>query len=270
MNEIIGDYSVGRCKAFLTLIELMCLDPTRTGLWSCALAIVKILLRIGEKGEVELQRESRRVLRVLAWVALAPPAAAINLITGIIRRLLCRDQPLPTSSNKNALEFATLFYSRNFVAFQGDTARMLLKDGMSVAVGLDLESRRECANLLRLIFHGNPVLASDYGHELMPKMKAAVGKIKEPLGLEERHVLVVTASSLILAFPYDIPSWMPGLLTLLTRFIHDRYPIHETAKNLFSEFKRTHGDSWQQDREKFTENELDAINELLVAPSYYA
>lgn len=272
LEGIVGDYSLERCKALLVVVELMCLDPVRTRLWEHATShIVKAVVRIGEKAEdAELQRESRRILRVLSWAPLAPPA----VVSGMLDELLCwLQQPsavVGASAVKNVLEFATLLYGRNFMAVSSDTARALVQETVRVAAKVDLESRRECGSLLRAIFYAHPSVASEYSGGLMTQMRHASGQIKSAQGVDDRHVLVTATTALILAFPYDIPPWMPALLSLLTRFIHDRYPIYGTARDLFSDFKRTHGDSWQQDREKFTEHELDAINELLVAPSYYA
>lgn len=94
--------------------------------------------------------------------------------------------------------------------------------------------------------------------------------IKDIETMRIRHGAVLLASALVLSCPYRIPDWMSSLLTTLSRFLSDNHSVQVTAKKIFSEFKRTHNDTWQEDRQKFTEEELDAISELLVAPSYYA
>jgi proteasome activator subunit 4 len=43
-----------------------------------------------------------------------------------------------------------------------------------------------------------------------------------------------------------------------------------TIKTTLSNFKRTHWDNWQEHKEKFTEDQLVVLTDLLVSPSYYA
>lgn len=41
-------------------------------------------------------------------------------------------------------------------------------------------------------------------------------------------------------------------------------------KKTMSEFKRTHHDSWSEHKQKFTDDQLTALADLLISPSYYA
>lgn len=50
----------------------------------------------------------------------------------------------------------------------------------------------------------------------------------------------------------------------------DPEPIKTPLSKLFSEFRRTHKDSWEAQRLLFTEEELDALNSVQMAPTYFA
>jgi proteasome activator subunit 4 len=125
------------------------------------------------------------------------------------------------------------------------------------------------SKVLSSIFYSVESLSQECSSSVEKSLRLYLSTIKST-SVSSRHGAVLAASALILSCPYTIPTWMPRLLTALTPYINDRYPIHETAKHVFTEFKRTHGDTWKEEREKFTEEELDAISELLLAPSYYA
>ena len=55
-------------------------------------------------------------------------------------------------------------------------------------------------------------------------------------------------------------------------FPHPSLPpsLQSTVKKAMSEFKRTHYDNWRDHKQKFTEDQLVIVNDLLVSPSYYA
>ena len=53
--------------------------------------------------------------------------------------------------------------------------------------------------------------------------------------------------SLIMAFPYEVPVWLPDALVFLSRYISDPAPIKTTIKHTFAEFRRTHQDTWHED-----------------------
>ena len=43
-----------------------------------------------------------------------------------------------------------------------------------------------------------------------------------------------------------------------------------TVKKTLTTFKRTHLDSWHDHKQKFTDDQLLVLTELLVSPNYYA
>ena len=50
----------------------------------------------------------------------------------------------------------------------------------------------------------------------------------------------------------------------------DPIPIKQTVRNTFGEFWRTHQDTWPMLKEKFTEDQLSALTNLLASPSYFS
>ena len=46
--------------------------------------------------------------------------------------------------------------------------------------------------------------------------------------------------------------------------------VQGTVKKTMSDFKRTHHDSWSEHKQKFTDDQLTVLADLLISPSYYA
>ena len=55
----------------------------------------------------------------------------------------------------------------------------------------------------------------------------------------------------------------------LCRHVHDPNPIKSSVTQAFSEFRRTHMDNWAEDQLRFTEEQKQALVDVLVSPSYY-
>jgi len=109
-----------------------------------------------------------------------------------------------------------------------------------------------------------PLLVRGSGDE-DPSAAAARSK-----ALQTRHAGVLGLAALIAAYPYDMPSWMPGVLVRLAKFVSDPNPIRTTIKKAFGEFWRTHQDTWPMLKEKFTDDQLFSLTNLLASPAYFS
>ncbi|XP_044171551.1 proteasome activator complex subunit 4-like [Acropora millepora] len=109
--------------------------------------------------------------------------------------------------------------------------------------------------------------------ELKKKRKGVIvgaNGFNNDAALIHRHAGVLGLASCVQAFPYDVPSWMPQILLDLGEHLHDPHPIQATVKKVMSDFRRTHHDNWQEHKQKFTEDQLLVLTDLLVSPCYYA
>ncbi|KAG0349377.1 hypothetical protein BG004_007004 [Podila humilis] len=88
--------------------------------------------------------------------------------------------------------------------------------------------------------------------------------------LVKRHGGVLGLASLLEAFPYDVPKWMPEVMVFLAQFFSDPPPISTTVKKVFGDFKRTHQDTWHEDSQRFEPDQLEVLSDMLISPSYYA
>jgi len=88
--------------------------------------------------------------------------------------------------------------------------------------------------------------------------------------LKKRHAGVLGLGALVLAHPYDIPSFLPDALILLSRCNADPVPVSTTVRHVFTQFKRTHHDNWEEHKRHFSPEQLTDLVDLLVSPTYYA
>ncbi|KAF9981757.1 Proteasome activator complex subunit 4 [Mortierella antarctica] len=88
--------------------------------------------------------------------------------------------------------------------------------------------------------------------------------------LVKRRAGVLGLSSLLEAFPYDIPKWMPEVGVFLSAYFSSPPPVSTTVKKVFGDFKREHQDGWHEDQKRFTQEELVVLSDRLISPSYYA
>jgi len=107
-----------------------------------------------------------------------------------------------------------------------------------------------------------------------------VAKKKGEVQQLDANYVTLGLSSLIRAFPYTVPSFIPNVMTKLAKFSSyhksegeavDVQFLNETLKNTFTQFMKTHHERWEEEhKKKFTDDELYVVNQLLYSPVYYA
>ncbi|XP_073225318.1 proteasome activator subunit 4-like [Cicer arietinum] len=84
------------------------------------------------------------------------------------------------------------------------------------------------------------------------------------------HGAVLALVASVLSSPYDMPSWLPGHVTLLARFSGEPSPVKCTVTKAVAEFRRTHADTWNGQKELFTEEQLEILADTSSSSSYFA
>ena len=69
---------------------------------------------------------------------------------------------------------------------------------------------------------------------------------------------------------YDVPSFLPPVLVELSKHLSDPSPVCTSARKALAAFIKTHRSNWQQQRERFTLDEWETLNDVLASPDYYA
>ncbi|KAJ1523444.1 hypothetical protein ONE63_001302 [Megalurothrips usitatus] len=106
----------------------------------------------------------------------------------------------------------------------------------------------------------------------MFKTKASVRlsrKSPDPTKLRTRHAAIIGLCAFVRAFPYDVPEFVPEVIGLLGNHLNDPHPISKTIRDTLSSFQRTHISQWHEHRRCFTEEQLNALSDMVLPPSHY-
>ncbi|KAH7467449.1 Proteasome activator complex subunit 4 [Phytophthora ramorum] len=87
---------------------------------------------------------------------------------------------------------------------------------------------------------------------------------------------VLSLSAIVLAFPHDVPRFVPPIFEELGRFLYMKRSsntisfLEKAAKETLLDFKRTHQDNWLETKAEFSQAQLDVIEDVAIAPSYFS
>jgi hypothetical protein len=91
------------------------------------------------------------------------------------------------------------------------------------------------------------------------KRKRKEGNLDKEEKPDPKFVSMVTMMScIVLAFPYDLPEYLPLLLTCMVR-LSTTQSLKSTISRTVQQFKRTHQDRWEDLKKTFSRDQLDAL-----------
>ncbi|KAL7551909.1 hypothetical protein ACHAWF_015121 [Thalassiosira exigua] len=88
---------------------------------------------------------------------------------------------------------------------------------------------------------------------------------------QQRSVFVLCA--VVMGRPYDTPPYIPTTLAAISKHSFEARAsmgVREVVKMVCSEYKRTHTDNWEAHRSQFTQEQLEAFEDVVSTPHYYA
>jgi len=107
-------------------------------------------------------------------------------------------------------------------------------------------------------------LSTEESELLATKEKARATK-------QQRSVFVLCA--VVMGSPYKTPPYIPVALAALSKHSFEQrasLSVREVVKMVCSEFKKTHTDNWEQHRAQFTQEQIEALEDVVSTPHYYA
>jgi len=88
--------------------------------------------------------------------------------------------------------------------------------------------------------------------------------------LRKRHAGVLALSAVLLGHPYDVPPIVSRAIVALAPHVSDPSPICRTVQRVVSDFKRTHSDAWHDHKLRLSREAVEALDDMLISPHYYA
>lgn len=92
----------------------------------------------------------------------------------------------------------------------------------------------------------------------------------EKQALVTRHAGVLGLQACVLASPYSIPEWMPETLVIICLCSGDPEPIAGSVRKTVGDFWRTHQEDRAALASAFNEDQLSAVQDLVLGHNYYA
>ncbi|CAM8952984.1 unnamed protein product [Rhodiola kirilowii] len=177
---------------------------------------------------------------------------------------------------------ATLTYLRTFMyrhtfTLSNSEKQQIWKAVESLLTDNQVEVREHAAAVLAgLMKGGDEELAKDFrvrayteASKILQK-RIKQRKLKSVQTVASMHGAVLALAASVLSVPYDMPSWMPDHVTLLARFVGEPSPVKSTVTKAVAEFRRTHADTWNVQKDSFTEEQLEVLADTSSSSSYFA
>ncbi|KAF3453245.1 hypothetical protein FNV43_RR03685 [Rhamnella rubrinervis] len=139
-----------------------------------------------------------------------------------------------------------------------------------------VEVREHAAAVLAgLMKGGDEDLAQDFRYKAYKEANILQRKrkqrnLKSNQSVASTHGAVLALAACVLSAPYDIPSWLPEHVALLARFGGEPSPVKSTVTKAVAEFRRTHADTWNIQKDLFTEEQLEVLADTSSSSSYFA
>ncbi|XP_057983590.1 proteasome activator subunit 4 [Malania oleifera] len=176
---------------------------------------------------------------------------------------------------------ATLTYLRTFMyrhtfILSSMEKQQIWKTVENLLVDNQVEVREHAAAVLAgLLKGGDEDLARDFRDRAYNKAQTIPKKRKQRnlnsgQSIASMHGAVLALVASVLSVPYDMPSWLPEHVTLLARFVGEPSPVKSTVTKAVAEFRRTHADTWNVQKDTFTEEQLEVLADTSSSSSYFA
>ena len=244
-------------KSLVSWLQAIQNVPIVTDFWeSFIYCYERVLKTTIAEGDIDLQNAAKLLISSTSWTRGCDSELTADLFEICID--YARNDLYPLSLRKKSLSFATAFLARYHLLLDCPPIELLLE--LTFIDSVDLQEH--LINFLQCFIVHYPRDASPLANTCITELS------KSPI---QPLPYLIQASALIRAYPYDIQSWIPSLLSILPRYLGNNADMTSSlVRKLFADFKRTHADAWHLHKEQFTPHQLDIISEILIGPSYYA
>ncbi|CAK9321738.1 unnamed protein product [Citrullus colocynthis] len=176
---------------------------------------------------------------------------------------------------------ATLTYLRSFMyrhtyILTSSEKQQIWRTVEKLLIDNQVEIREHAATVLAgLMKGGDEDLARDFRERACREANTLQGKrrkrnLSSGQSLATVHGAVLALAASVLSAPYDMPGWLPECVTLLARFSVEPSPVKVTVTKAIAEFRRTHADTWNIQKDSFSEEQLEILADTSSSSSYFA
>ncbi|KAJ6818123.1 proteasome activator subunit 4 [Iris pallida] len=219
------------------------------------------VISLQETSHKDLSTLAKAAFELLKWRILPRPflETAVSVILSSV------DDPNWRTRSASLAYLRTFMYRHTFIL--SDLEKLQIWKGVEkLLIDNQIKVREHAAGILAsLLRGGDEELCSDFRDRAYSDARSVFKKRKQrKIGSEQSiasvHGAVLALAASVLSVPYDMPSWLPDHITLLARFISEPSPVRSTVTKAVAEFRRTHADTWNIQKDSFTEDQLEACS----------
>ncbi|OMO83857.1 Armadillo-like helical [Corchorus capsularis] len=229
------------------------------------------VISLQETSYKDLSTLAKAAFELLKWRIILEPH--LQKVVSVI--LSSANDPNWRTRSATLTYLRTFMFRHTFILSKGDkqkiwkTVEKLLQDSQ-------VEVREHAAAVLAgLMKGGDEDLATDFRDRAYIEANCIQRRRKtrnatSGHSVASVHGVVLALAASVLSVPYDMPSWLPDHVTLLARFGGEPSPVKSTVTKAVAEFRRTHADTWNLQKDSFTEDQLEVLADTSSSSSYFA
>ncbi|RDX74118.1 Proteasome activator subunit 4 [Mucuna pruriens] len=230
-----------------------------------------------ETSNKDLSNLAKAAFELLKWMIVWEPhlQKAVSVI------LSAANDPNWRTRSATLTYLRTFMYRHTFILSSSKkqeiwtTVEKLLVDNQIEASSFFKVREHAAAVLAGLMKGGDEDLARDfrdraYREANIVQKRRKLRNASSGSSIASVHGAVLALVASVLSAPYDMPSWLPDHVTLLARFSGEPSPVKSTVTKAVAEFRRTHADTWNVQKELFTEEQLEILADTSSSSSYFA
>ncbi|KAK6149467.1 hypothetical protein DH2020_016992 [Rehmannia glutinosa] len=273
-NGMSSDHSKDDIKWMETLFHFI-ISSLKSGRSSVLLDVIVELLypviSLQETSNKDLSNLAKAAFELLKWRVSPEPhlRKAVPIILS-----LANDSNWRTRSA--TLTFLRSFMYRHAFILSNMDKQQIWQAVEKLLTDNQLEVREHAAAVLAgLMKSGDEDLIEGFRQRAYEQANAILKKRKNrsmvsTLPVASVHGSILALAACVLSVPYDMPSWLPEHVTLLARFVSEPSPLKSTVTKAIAEFRRTHADTWNVQKDSFTEEQLEVLADTSSSSSYFA
>ncbi|KAL8462064.1 hypothetical protein ACS0TY_033224 [Phlomoides rotata] len=273
-NGVSSDHSKDDIRWMETLYHFI-ISSLKSGRSSTLLDVIVELLypviSLQETSNKDLSNLAKAAFELLKWRVTGEPhlRKAVPIIVS-----LANDPNWRTRSA--TLTFLRSFMYRHAFILSTTDKQQIWQAVEKLLTDNQLEVREHAAAVLAgLMKSGDEDLVEDFRRRAYEQANDVLKKRKNrskvsALPIASVHGSILALAACVLSVPYDMPSWLPEHVTLLALFVSERSPLKSTVTKAVAEFRRTHADTWNVQKDSFTEEQLEVLADTSSSSSYFA
>ncbi|KAK9734977.1 hypothetical protein RND81_04G175200 [Saponaria officinalis] len=227
------------------------------------------VLSLQDTPNKDLSTLAKAAFELLKWNTFREPH--LGKVVGIV--LASAHDPNWRIRSATLTYLRTFMYRHNF-ALSNDQKLQIWTTVEKLLVDTQVEVREHAAAVLAGMMKGvEDFIAEGFRNRAYDEASVILKKRRQRRGsysVASIHGAVLALTACVLSVPYDMPSWLPEHVTLLARFVGEPSPVRSTVTKAVAEFRRTHADTWNVQKDKFTEEQLEVLADTSSSSSYFA